>query len=111
VAGIERVHERDAYLVIATPANDTPEELYFDRENGLLVRKTTSITTPVGLAPYQVDYENYRDAGHGVKVPFVLNLSPGGPRAELTMNSNVRVQKVEENVAIDDAKFKKPASK
>lgn len=32
VTGIERVRDRDAYLLVAEPAGDTAERLYFDRE-------------------------------------------------------------------------------
>ena len=31
-------------------------------------------TTAVGNAPTATDYEDYRDAGNGVKMPFVVNI-------------------------------------
>jgi hypothetical protein len=111
VSGIENVNGRDAYLVIANPAEDRPERLYFDTQTGLLLRKLTVLPTPVGDSPFQVDYDDYRDAGAGVKLPFVLRMNPATPRTELAPSSTLRVQKVQENVPVDDAKFSKPQPK
>lgn len=110
VSGIERVNDRDAYLVIGYPPADSPERLYFDARTGLLVRKETVLPTPVGDTPFQVNYEDYRDAGHGVKLPFLIHMFPATPRTELEPSATVRIQKVEENVPIDAGKFAKPRS-
>ena len=111
VAGVERVQDRDAYLVIADVPNDTPDRLYFDKDTGLLLRKTTDWPTPLGAIRFEVNYEDYRDAGNGVKVPFVVEMIPATPRMEQGVVATVRVQKVEENVPIDEGKFRKPESK
>ena len=108
VSGIEHVNDRDAYLVIAYPLDDSPERLYFDTRTGLLVRKVTVLPTPVGDTPFEVDYEDYKDAGNGVKVPFVTHMFPATPRTELAPSSTVRIQNVKENVPIEDSKFAKP---
>ncbi len=42
VRGIEKVRDRDAYLVIGVPANDNPDRLYFDVQTGLLLREGRS---------------------------------------------------------------------
>ena len=111
VKGVERVQDRDAYLVIADVPNDTPDHLYFDKDTGLLLRKTTDWPTPLGAIRFEVNYEDYRDAGNGVKVPFLVQMIPATPRMEQGVVATVRIQKVEENVPIDDAKFRKPESK
>ena len=111
VSGVEKVRDRDAYVLIAYPPDDSPERLYFDRDTGLLLRKQTVLPTPLGDSPFQVDYEDYRDAGNGVKLPFVIQMLPATPRTELGVASTVRIQKVEENVPIDNGKFTKPQSK
>jgi hypothetical protein len=111
VSGVERVQNRDAYLVVAYPPDDVPERLYFDRDTGLLLRKVSVLPTPIGDIPFEVDYEDYRDAGKGVKLPFVIRMIPATPRVEMGVSSTVRIQKVEENVPIEDGKFAKPASK
>ena len=111
VAGVERVQDRDAYLVVADLPDDTPERLYFDRDTGLLLRKVAVWPTPLGGIPFEVNYGDYRDAGKGVKVPFVIQMFPSTPRTELAVTAIVRVQKVEENVTISDDKFTKPQSR
>ena len=69
------------------------------------------LPTPFGNIPFQVDYENYRDTGSGVKYPFLIRMIPSSPRSEAQTSSTIRVQKVQDNVDIDDAKFTKPTSK
>jgi hypothetical protein len=108
VTGIERVRDRDAYLVVAEPAGEIPERLYFDRDTGLLLRKVTVLPTPVGDIPCEVNYDDYRDAGMGVKLPFETQMFPATPRSELAVTATVRILKVEENVPIEDGKFTKP---
>jgi hypothetical protein len=111
VRGIENVNGRDAYLVVGVPQGDKPESLYFDTQTGLLLRKQTVLPTPIGDSPFQTDFEDYRDTGSGVKVPFVIHMNPANPRTELAPNATLRITKVEDNTAIDNAKFAKPASR
>ena len=45
--------------------------LYFDKQSGLLVRMVRFGTSPIGRAPTQVDFADYRDVpGAGIKMPF-----------------------------------------
>ena len=74
-------------------------------------RKVTDWPTPLGAIRFEVTYGDYRDAGKGVKVPFLVQMIPATPRMEQSVVATVRVQKVEENVPIDDGKFAKPESK
>ncbi len=111
VRGIEKVNGRDAYLVVGVPAGDRPESLYFDTQTGLLLRKQTVLPTPIGDSPFQTDYDDYRDTGSGVRLPFLIHMSPANARTELAPDATLRVIKVEDNTAIDDAKFVKPASR
>jgi hypothetical protein len=111
VRGIETVNGRDAYLVVGVPQGDKPESLYFDTQTGLLLRKQTVLPTPIGDSPFVMDFEDYRDTGSGVKIPFVIHMNPANPRTELAPNATLRITKVEDNTAIDSAKFVKPASR
>lgn len=111
VRGIEKVDNRDAYVVVAAPPGDRAERLYFDTQTGLLLRKYSALPTALGESPFQVDYDDYRDTGSGVKIPFTVRTSPASPRSELQTFSTMQVQKVQDNVPIDDAKFAKPPSK
>jgi zinc protease len=111
VRGIEKVNGRDAYLVVGFPQNDTPERLFFDTQTGLLVAKKTVIPTLFGDNPAEVYYDDYRDTGSGVKIPFSIYMIPGSPRSEMWTNSTMHVQKVQDNVPLDSGKFAKPQSK
>ena len=102
-SGMEKIGERDAYLVIGQRDGKTPLRLYFDGQSGLLVRLVRYGETPLGLLPTQIDYADYRDAG-GVKIPFRWTLArPGG-------RFTIQISEVKENVPVDDAKFAKPAA-
>jgi len=99
----------DALIVVGTPAANTPERLYFDVRNGLLLRKLTYLETASGHSPYQQDFDEYPDTGSGVKIPFVIRMSPAGPRTELKSTSTLRVTSVKDNVPLADALFSRPA--
>ena len=109
VKGVDTINGRSVYVVVGTPQGDTPDTLYFDALSGLLVRRMTYLTTPTGGSPFRRNYDDYRDSS-GVKVPFTVWMDPAGPRTLLWPQSTLRVLTVTDNVAIDDAKFAKPAS-
>ena len=111
VAGIERVNNHDTYVVVGVPQDDAAERLYFDTQSGLLVRKQTVLPTPVGNSPFQMDFDDYRDTGSGVKFPFVIHMNPANARTELAPDATLRVTKVEDNKPIEDAKFVKPEAR
>lgn len=103
-AGTDKVGERDAYVLRGSSPNENPETLYFDARSGLLLRKSTYNTTPLGKYVINTDYEDYREVA-GVKMPFLirtLSVSPADTQI-------VRVEKVESNATIDAAKLAKPA--
>jgi photosynthetic reaction center cytochrome c subunit len=77
-------------------------KLYFDVESGLLTRQVRYADTVIGMVPTQVDYADYRDVA-GVKMPFniVITWTDG--------QSKILFKEIQPNVAIDAAKFAKPA--
>jgi hypothetical protein len=88
-------------LVTATAANGLPVRLYFNRETGLLARVVRFAQTPVGRNQTQIDYSDYRPSD-GVMLPFRWTLArPNGRFA-------IQVATVQNNAAIDPAKFAKP---
>ncbi len=101
--GTVKVGDRDAYLLEATPADGTAEKFYFDTQNGLLLRRDTSVDTPEGTISFESYFEDYR-AVDGIKVPFSIRRV--GPDNVLT----VKFTEVKHNVAFDDAQFTKPAN-
>jgi hypothetical protein len=110
VSGIEKVNGKDAYVVIGHPANDVPERLVFDKQTGLLLARKTAIPTILGDNPVETYFEDYRNVG-GVKLPFTVYMIPGSPRSEMWTNSTMKIQKVQDNVPIENGKFTRPASK
>jgi hypothetical protein len=108
VRGIEKVNGKDAYLVIGNPANDSAERLDFDVQSGLLVRKVTVVTTPAGNMPAEWDYDDYRDTGSGVKIPFTVRIIPSLQGESIATPSTIKILKVQDNVAVDDSKFTRP---
>ena len=111
VVGITLVNGHDSYEVVGYPANDNPEHLYFDVLTGLLSRKITVLPSPVGDSPFQVDYDEYRQTSSGVRFPFAIHMTPATPRSEPTTHSTLLVQKVDDNVPIDEAKLARPQTK
>jgi outer membrane lipoprotein-sorting protein len=111
VTGTEKVNNRDAYVVVGIVQGAGPDRLYFDTRTGLLLRRLTLQPTPFGGTPTEVDYDDYRDAGSGVKLPFTIRMTPGSAGAVLAVSSTIHIQKVVENAPVDSSKFVKPESK
>jgi len=102
--GKPKVDGRDVYIVRATTTAGMREALYFDAETGLLFRRTTSITTPVGTIPEQVDFSDYRDVD-GMKVPFTIRVSAVDPTYSVVR----KFTEIKLNVPIDAKRFDRPA--
>jgi len=111
VRGIQKIDGHDAYQLIGMPANDTPERLFFDTQSGLLLRKITVLATVAGNLPMQMDYDDYRDTGSGVKIPFTIHMVPIAIGESVATQTTIRIQKVQDNAPVDAAKFAMPASK
>jgi hypothetical protein len=104
VAAQEKIDNADVYVLNATRRDNIHERLYFDAQNGLLVRRVTFGPTMVGLLPEQVDFTDYRDAG-GIKLPFTVRVAT----ADSTNPSSTRTfEDVKLNAAIDPTRFEKP---
>jgi zinc protease len=107
VRGVETVNGRQAYVIVATPEGDTAERLYFDTQTGLLLRRGFHLQVASGPSPFQMDFENYRDAG-GVKIPFLVRMTPASQRVEIPTSSTLRVLGVQTNLPIQDSRFARP---
>jgi photosynthetic reaction center cytochrome c subunit len=96
------IDSRNTIVVVGRAPLNTTEQLHFDRETGLLVRRSVSTPTPFSPLAEQIDYSDYRDV-NGVKMPFTIRYA--------TWNE-VQTEKFTEikvNVPIDDARFAMPA--
>jgi len=96
------INDRDVRVLQGTNPRQPPVNFYFDESSGLLVRLVRLVDTAVGRVPTQIDYSDYRDVD-GVKMPFrwTATWTDGQSTTELT--------EIQPNVAIDAAKFAKPA--
>jgi photosynthetic reaction center cytochrome c subunit len=99
----EKIGDHDMYVISGSTANAVVAKFYFDQHSGLLARMLRYGDSPVGLNPTQVDYSDYRDQDH-VKVPFQRIIS--SPRSRYS----IRIEQVQDNVPVDDAKFARPAA-
>lgn len=90
--------------LVARNEGEPPVELTFDAASGLLLRLVRYAETPLGRNPTQIDYGDYRDAG-GVKIPFRWTVArPGG-------RFTIQIAETQQNVPVDDAKFRKAPPK
>jgi hypothetical protein len=101
--GTEKVSGRDAYLIVATSPTARSETWYFDAQSFLMVQQDVVVDTPQGKFPLKTFFEDYRLV-RGVRIPFVTRaVSP-------VQTVVIRLTEIKTNVAIDDAKFKKPVA-
>ena len=100
----DKLGDRDVYIVDGTTTDNRRMRLYFDATSGLLLRRTTSMPTIVGIIPDQIDLEDYREAD-GLKFPFTARaatLEVGNPTSTRTFTE------IKLNVPVDDSKFNMP---
>ena len=102
--GVESVGGRDAYVIVLTPTGGSPEKLYFDKENGLLVQRDLERDGGQGRGPVQQFFSDYKEVD-GVKVPHTLRIISG--MGEII----IKFSEIKHNVAVEDGKFSKPAAK
>lgn len=103
VKGKDKVGDKEAYVVEATPAESSVETWYFDTQTGLMLRQDADREGPQGKQKIQVYLDDYR-AVDGVKVPFKLR------QVSEAFTIDIKIDEVKNNVPIDDAKFNKPAA-
>lgn len=97
-----KIDDRETYEVIGQREGKPPIELYFDAQSGLLLRLVRYGETALGRLPTQIDYADYHEVS-GVKIPYRWTLAR--PSGRFT----IQVIDVKDNIAVDDAKFVKPA--
>ena len=69
---LDRLNDREVYLVLGTTADNQRDRLFFDKETGLLVRRVSVTATMLGAFPFQYDYSDYKDYGGSVKLPATV---------------------------------------
>lgn len=95
------VDGKAAIVLTGRPQADVTEQLFFDRESGLLLRRSVTTRTGLGELPEQIDYSDYREV-NGVQMPFAVR--------HATWN-NLAIEKfvdVKVNAQIADEQFARP---
>jgi len=99
--GMEKLGDKDVYVIVGTPENLPSETFYFDAKSGLLLRQDITVISPEGKLPSKTFFEDIRDV-EGVKIPFKFRSVL--PQFEIV----VTLTEVKNNVSVEDAIFTKP---
>jgi hypothetical protein len=99
--GYAAIDGREVIVARGVNPNESPVNLHFDSETGLLVRLVRWVDTAAGPVPVQIDYSDYRDVA-GVKMPFTW------VRTWTNGQSNIKLKEIRPNVTIDNARFARP---
>jgi hypothetical protein len=105
VLGLEKVGDRDAYVLAFTIVPQTTRNYFFDAQTGLLLRIVTTRQTMLVPLPEQMDFEDYREVG-GVKLPFTIRTSD----VDVFSPATRKFTDIKVDAAVDDTVFKMPAS-
>ncbi len=99
--GIEKVGDRETYVVTATAEGVPAETWYFDTKTGLMLRSDVTVIAPEGNQPMRVFYEDMRPVD-GVLIPFRIRTQT--PQFTIVLNST----EIKHNSAIEASKFARP---
>ena len=104
LVGREKVGDREAYVLIATPKSGAPVRTYLDAESFLVIRSVSTAEAPdVGPFEQTTELRDYRDVG-GFRLPFQITFTSS------VQNFDIRLTRIEHNAAADPSIFGKPAN-
>jgi len=100
-----RISGRDMWVIEGKPAKGPAEKLFFDKQNGLLVRWDMVRRNPQrGNVFVKVHLDDYREVD-GVKVPHKVRFNFE------SFDFVMQIEELQHNIAVDDSMFKKPGGK
>lgn len=103
VMGREAVDGKEAFAVAAKAKDESRQILYFDAATGLLVRRLSFTSTPLGRTSSETTWQDFRPVD-GVLVPFKI-VARGPHSASVTTFAEVR-----HGQPLDDVLFRMPAN-
>jgi photosynthetic reaction center cytochrome c subunit len=103
VAGTEEVGGEDAWRVLAFPVSGPPDQYFFSKRSGLLLRLQVTTATPLGDLPSQTNFEDYHAVG-GAQIPLTIRVVEAGSVAIYKWNS------VTPGAPLSPGLFRKPAT-
>lgn len=86
LTGLENINGKDAYKITFTSPSGKKSIAYYAVESGLLIRTSSSVSTPQGSFNQTIDMDDYREV-QGVKYPFKLVQNMGPQSIELTVTA------------------------
>jgi hypothetical protein len=104
--GTDKVDGEEVHVLESRPSASSKERFSFSVKSGLLIRQESELEGPQGKVAATVRLDDFR-AVDGVKYPFNLKfkINTGGQDFEF----GIKVKELKHNVAIEDARFAKPA--
>jgi hypothetical protein len=102
VEGRERVGDRETWEVLSQPDDHTRARLFFDTQNGLLLRRIVERDGAIGRIPEQLDLSDYRPA-EGATMAFVQRLSIVDP----WVGSTRRLEEIRIDIPVDESVFRR----
>ena len=102
VTGTDKIDDRDAYVVEASSGDLGTDKIYFDAQNGLVLRIVGQHHTMEGPATFTEDFSDFREVD-GIKLPYTVHQE--SPSSTFT----IKFTEIRHNEAIEDAAFAKPA--
>jgi hypothetical protein len=103
VSGLEKIGNRDVYVITGRTAYLPLVQVYFDKESGLLRRLVYYTDAGVGRFPVQLDVEQHR-AVQGAQVPSRWVVTEIRRR-----RWTYQLEQIAPNAVIQDARFTMPA--
>lgn len=101
----EKLDGRDVNVIAATRVDGKRERLYFDAESGLLLRRSLSLQTPIGVVPQELNFADYQVLDE-IKVPFTISVLT----VDQGSNATLKFTEIKNNTPMDDGSFNKPAA-
>ncbi|HYR92176.1 MAG TPA: photosynthetic reaction center cytochrome c subunit family protein [Terriglobia bacterium] len=107
ITGLEtrrvRLDDQDVYQLRGMAFGRVPVRLFFHPKTGNLLRLVYLLQNPIGQNVVRIDYSDYRNVPGGSRFPFEWTVArPLGLQT-------VKVEQVQQNVAVEDTRFAKPA--
>jgi len=103
LTGTDKIDDRDAYIVEASSADLGTDKIYFDTQNGLVLRIVGQHHTMDGPATFTEDFSDFREVD-GIKLPYTVHQE--SPSSTFT----IKFTEIRHNEAIEDGAFAKPAA-
>ncbi len=86
VVGMEDVEGKPCYKMVLTPQEGKPETEYYEKDSGLMVKESATITMPMGEISVSTMIGDYRKEGP-ILMPHTIRQTLAGQNINLTIES------------------------